>query len=254
MKESIEKRIAAIKEADEPDKLKKCLCPFFDKGGHPDCLTCRQTEADLDECRDYYLERIRLVPMDLWSEEFDKLVVQERETLLDLEEIVGIGITCDNCYMYDKCPLYKKGFACGIKWDTNKPKTPTEFMDFLINAQYERVKRAAVFEKIDGGVPDAGLSGEMDRLHDLVASKIDMGRERLSINVEASGAATPAAASGGGGILAKLFGGGAPAIEEKKPIAIAATPESREGIGEVTEFEEVKEAEKVKVPRQRKTK
>lgn len=244
MKESIEKRIAQIKEAEEPEDLKKCLCPFFDKGGYPDCLTCRKTEADLDECRDYYLGRIRLVPLDLWSEEFDKFIVREREQV-DLEEIVGIGINCDSCYMYDKCPMYKKGFACGIKWDTNKPKTPSDFMDFLIGTQYERVKRSAVFEKIDGGVPDAGLSGEMDRLHDLVASKIEMGRERLSVNIEATGASRPE----GGGILAKLFGGGSPALPEKKTIEIPETPASRDGVGELTEFEEVKEP--VKVPRQR---
>lgn len=244
MKESIEKRIAQIKEAEEPEDLKKCLCPFFDKGGYPYCLTCRKTEADLDECRDYYLGRIRLVPLDLWSEEFDKFIVREREQV-DLEEIVGIGINCDSCYMYDKCPMYKKGFACGIKWDTNKPKTPSDFMDFLIGTQYERVKRSAVFEKIDGGVPDAGLSGEMDRLHDLVASKIEMGRERLSVNIEATGASRPE----GGGILAKLFGGGSPALPEKKTIEIPETPASRDGVGELTEFEEVKEP--VKVPRQR---
>lgn len=246
MKESIEKRIALIKDAEDPEILKKHLCPFFEKGCHPDCYTCRKTEADLDECREYYLERITLVPMDIYSEEFDKFIVKEREAI-PMEEIVGIGINCDSCYMYDKCPLFRKGYTCGIKWDTNRPTSPTEFMDFLINTQYERVKRAAVFEKIDGGVPDAGLSGEMDRLTNLIGTKADMGRERLSINVEATGAAQPS----GGGILAKLFGGSpAPALEEKKTIEIPEKPASREGIGELVEFEEVKE--KVKVPRKRK--
>lgn len=231
MKETIEKRTKAIMEADSPEELKKYLCPFYEKGDHPDCLTCRKTEADLDECRDYYLERIKLTPMDIWSPDFDKFIVQSRDTV-SIEEVVGIGINCDSCYMYDKCPLYKKGFACGIKWDTNRPNTPTEFMDFLINTQYERVRRSAVFEKIDGGVPDVGLSGEMDRLHDLVASKIEMGRERLSINVEATGAATPA--SGGGGILAKLFGGGG---SKELP--------SKASTGEFIEAVEVKEPEKL---------
>lgn len=231
MKETIEKRTKAILEAETPEDLKKCLCPFYEKGDHPDCSTCRKTEADLDECRDYYLERIKLVPMEIWSEDFDKFIVQERDTI-DLDEVVGIGINCDSCYMYDKCPLYKKGFACGIKWDNNKPKNPNEFMEFLINTQYERVKRAAVFEKIDGGVPDVGLSSEMDRLHDLVASKIEMGRERLSINVEATGAATP---SSGGGILAKLFGGGG----GSKELPSKATT------GEFIEAVEIKEPEKL---------
>lgn len=231
MKETIEKRTKAILESETPEDLKKHLCPFYEKGDHPDCLTCRKTEADLDECRDYYLERIKLVPMEIWSEDFDKFIVQKRDTI-DLDEVVGIGINCDSCYMYDKCPLYKKGFACGIKWDNNKPKNPNEFMEFLINTQYERVKRAAVFEKIDGGVPDVGLSSEMDRLHDLVASKIEMGRERLSINVEATGAATP---SSGGGILAKLFGGGG----GSKELPSKATT------GEFIEAVEIKKPEKL---------
>ena len=247
MKESIEKRIASIKIAETPEDLKKCLCPFFDKGGYPDCLTCRRTEADLEECRDYYLERIKLVPQDLWSEEFDKFIVREREQI-SLEEVVGIGINCDSCYMYDKCPLYKKGYACGIKWDTNKPNTPTEFMDFLINTQYERVRRSAVFEKIDGGVPDVGLSGEIDRLHDLVASKTEMGRERFSLSVEATGAASPA--NSVGGILAKLFGGGGTsALPEKKRIEIPTTAVSVES--DFQDAVEVK-SEPAKVSRQRK--
>lgn len=245
MNESVKKRISKITSAETPEDLKECLCPFFDKGGYPDCLTCKKTEADLEECRDYYLERIKLVPQDLWSEDFDKFIIKDRETL-PIEGIVGIGINCDSCYMYDKCPLYKKGYACGIKWDTNKPNTPTEFMDFLINTQYERVRRSAVFEKIDGGVPDVGLSSEIDRLHDLVASKTDMGRERFSLSVEASGAATPQ--SSGGGILAKLFGGGGSSSSEKELPAKAASMEGAVIIEDAVEVA----SEPVKVPRQSK--
>lgn len=247
MKESIEKRVEQIKLAETPEDLKKCLCPFFEKGGYPDCITCRKTEADLDECRDYYLERIKLVPMDLWKEEFDKFIVRERDQI-SIEEVVGIGINCDSCYMYDKCPLYKKGYACGIKWDTNRPNTPSEFMDFLINTQYERVRRSAVFEKIDGGVPDVGLSNEIDRLHDLVASKTEMGRDRLSISVEASSSTAP---SSGGGILAKLFGGGSSELPAKKTIEIPASSASLEGAVDAEEVIEV-ESEPVKSARQRK--
>lgn len=230
---TIDERIRLVKTS-EGDELKECLCSFFEKGGCPDCRVCMKTESDLDECRDYYLERIVMRPMDIWSEEFDVLKVMSRETV-KAEDIVGIGISCDSCYMYDKCPMYKKGYACGIEWSANKPQTATEFMDFLIDTQFDRVKRASVFEKVDGGVPDANLSGEMDRLHGFVASKIDMGRDRLSISVEAKGGAT----SGGGGILAKLFGGGTPAVEAKPTEAI----ESKES--------EIKDVEYVKVPRKR---
>ena len=237
MKDSIEKRAKLVRDADDPEELKKHLCPFFEKGGHPDCMMCRKTEADLDECRDYYLERITLIPLDIWDESFDKFIVQSRDKI-EMSEVVGIGINCDSCYMSDKCPLFKRGFVCGIEWGDNKPNTPTEYMDFLLNTQYERVKRASVFEKIDGGVPDANLSAEMDRLTDFLNIKDNMGRDRLSINVEASGASQP----NGGGILAKLFGGGGssqPAIESKPTIMLPAE--------EAEYVEEVKEPEKVKV-------
>lgn len=237
MKDSIEKRAKLIRDAEDPEELKKHLCPFFEKGGHPDCMMCRRTEADLDECRDYYLERITLIPLDIWDESFDKFIVQSRDKI-EMSEVVGIGINCDSCYMSDKCPLFKRGYACGIEWSDNKPNTPSEYMDFLVNTQYERVKRASVFEKIDGGVPDANLSAEMDRLTDFLNIKDNMGRDRLSINVEASGAAQP----GGGGILAKLFGGGGssqPAIESKPTIMLPTK--------DAEYIEEVKEPEKVKV-------
>lgn len=232
MKESVAKRIEAVKLAETPEDLRKHLCPFFEKGGYSECVTCRKTEADVEECRDYYLDRIALIPQDLWSEDFDKFLVMPRDTI-PVEEVVGIGINCDSCYMYDKCPLYKKGYACGIKWDTNKPSTPAEFVDFMLNTQYERVRRSAVFEKIDGGVPDAGLSGELDRLHGLVAFKTDMSRERLSLSVEATGSALP---QSGGGILAKLFGGGG--TTEPKP-EVTEAPKPKEG--EFVDYEEVTE-------------
>lgn len=239
MKENIDKRIKAILSSETPEDLKKSVCPFFVKGGYSECATCRKTDADLEECRDYYLERIKIIPLELWSEEFDKVIVQTRDKV-SLEEITGLGINCDSCYMYDKCPLYKKGYICGIKWDGDRPKNSSEFMDFLINTQYERVKRSALFEKIDGGVPDAGLSGELDRLHGLIASKNDMSRDRLSINVEA----TSSTSSTGGGILAKLFGGGGAALPDSSHERISTTISSKEGAKEV-------EAELVKLPREK---
>ena len=233
MKASVLKRIEQIKAADEPSKLKKCLCPFFEKGGHPDSLTCRKDDESLEECRDYYLEHIRLAPMDIYDPSFDVPIYNKREEIR-ADEIVGIGINCNNCYMYDKCPLYKKDYVCGIKWDSNKPQTPEDFMDFLVNVQYERVQRSSVFEKIDGGVPDASVSGELDRLQSYVLTKIDMGRERLSLKLEATGAA----AGGNSGILSKIFGGGA--IGAPK---VEALPEPKT---ETIDFTEIKEKEPIK--------
>lgn len=235
MKDSIEKRAKLVRDSETPEDLRKHLCPFFEKGGHPDCTFCKKTEADLEECRDYYIERIVTTPLDIWDESFDKTTLQNRD-LVELSDVVGVGINCDSCYMSDKCPLYKRGYVCGIKWDDKRPTTPGEFIDFLINTQFERVKRASVFEKIDGGVPDANLSSEMDRLTGFISMKDNMGRDRLSISVEASGASKSS-----GGILSKLFGGGSSDTK-----AISATPESFADAVEIPTFEEIREPKKLK--------
>lgn len=221
MTDSIRKRIEGINKAETPDELKKWVCPFFEVGGNKECIGCPKDEASLNECKDYYLERIRLHPMDIWCEEFDEMIILPRE-VTPAEKIVGIGTTCNSCYMNTRCPMYKENYTCGIDWKSKKPKTPMEFMDFLIDLQYERVKRSSIFEKVDGGVADLGLSGEMDRLNNYVAQKENLGRDRFSISVEASSA--PAA--GGGGILAKLFGGGGTTEKTIPEAPKAAIPEA----------------------------
>lgn len=250
METSIKKRIDIVKATSDYETLKTHLCSFFEKGDCPDCVGCRKAESDIDDCRSYYLERIAIHPMDIWREEFDTIKVLSRDKVA-VEDIVGIGVSCDRCYMYDKCPLYKKGYVCAIDWGSSRPTNPKAFYDFLVDLQYERVQRAAIFEKVDGGVADGNLSNEIDRLTDLIESQANLNRERLNINIEASGSATAPAT--GGGLLSRIFGSGSstPAVEEKKTIEIPATPSSREDIAEVAEI--IEEPEKVKVPRKRKS-
>lgn len=218
LRESVRKRIELMKSTEEVEVLREAVCPFFELGGHPDCSVCLKAEEDVRACRDEYLEKIVLHPMDLWSEEFDVVSYKKRDAT-PAEDLVGIGVNCNFCYMADKCPVYKRDHVCGIQWDKQRPDSAKEFMDFLINTQFERVKRAAVFEKIDGGVPDANLSGEMDRLRDYVIGKSDLDTDRLSINVEAKGSS----AGAGGGILAQIFGKpAAPALPVDEQPALEA--------------------------------
>jgi hypothetical protein len=241
--DSIASRIALIKSADTEEDLKKHLCPFFQKGNFPDCITCKQTMEDLEECKDVYLENIKTHPMDIWSEEFDIVAIIKRDTKISMNDL-GMGINCNTCYIFDKCPMYRKDHECVIDWGENRPKDATGMIDFMTKLQYERVQRASLYEKLDGGVPDVGLSSEIDRLLGLVGMKIDSEREKFSLNVTATGRASDT----GGGILAKIFGGSSkPAIEESKPIEIEEVADSRKDIGEVTDFEEI--PEKVKVSR-----
>lgn len=214
MKDELAKRIADVRSAEDSEKLKKGLCPFFESGKHPTCLGCLKDDKILDECKEYFLTNAINFDSDVWNDTFGSVVVKGRETKAS-SEIIGIGVNCNYCYMSEKCPMFKEGYTCAIDWGDNKPKNSKDFMDWLIDVQYQRVKRASVFEKIDGGVPDANLSAEMDRLRDMLQSKETMGMDRLSINVEAS-------AQPGGGILAKLFGG-KPALENNPPETIDIT-------------------------------
>lgn len=241
MKESILKRIRSITEADTPEKLSKHLCPFYEKGSAPRCLTCMRQEDDFEECKSDYLSAILKKPMDVWEPSFEAAPLPKKREKVSLESISG-GMSCDSCYISDKCPFFEEGSACSIDWEEGCPNSPQDMMDYLIKMQYTRVQRASLHEKLDGGVPDANLSSEMDRLNNLTAAKANLSRERLSISVEAEGSAS----SGGGGILAKLFGGGPSSLPQPSVTELPERSKSLEGSAEIADFEEVKEPIKEK--------
>lgn len=201
------KVLEAVKMEDEEARqteLKTWMCPFFREGEYSACHKCKQDEYELNECVEYFLDRVTVVGIDVYEPKFDLPINKRREKkkLEDFED--EIGMTCNSCFMAEKCPVYEKHATCGIDFG-DVPQSNTEKVDALINMQYVRVKRASTFEQVDGGVPDTNLSTEMDRLTNLIAFKDDMGREKLTLSMEAKGASAGAA---GGGILAKLFGGG----------------------------------------------
>lgn len=233
MNEKVKERIKKIREDGSYDDLRSSLCDFFELGCRPDCVGCYKNEKMLEECKKYYLDRIFSVPLEVWDESFDVKVLKERQRV-DLSSLDNFGVNCDTCYMYDKCPMYKKGYICAIKWGSNRPETPGEFLDYLINTQYERVQRSMAIERLDGGVADENLSKEMDRLKNMVGAKVDLSREKVSISVEATGAANS------GGILQKIFGNS----ERKEPVYLTEKPES---LGEVIDITPL--PEKVKVPK-----
>lgn len=245
MTDAIREKIEIIKSSTESEDLRKHLCPFFEKGGCPECIVCDKSEASLQECKDIYLERIVSIPIPVWNEDFENPVAFGRKAVSP-NEITGVKISCNRCVIATKCPLFRKDYVCGIDWGADKPVTPSDFMDFLITMQYERVRRASVFEQVDGGVPDAGLSGEMDRLRNLISFKNDMGRDRLSINVEASRTSSTQS----GGILAKLFGGGN-SEPSSKPIEIPAKAVSMADAIEIKDVVDDGCDKKVKIPRKR---
>jgi len=182
-------------------QLKSLICPFFKEGDYSACVKCKVDDYDLDQCAEYYLDRIDLLQIDQYLPKFDLPISTARDKK-KLEDLQEIGMTCNSCYMSEKCPEYQKHAACGIEWG-EIPASSVDKLDAIINMQYQRIQRASTFELVDGGVPDTNLSVEMDRLTNILNLKDGWGRDKLSISVEASGGATKA----GGGLLASIFGG-----------------------------------------------
>lgn len=214
--EEIRETIEKISSTEDLEELKKVLCPFY-KPTHSDCVGCMQPDWKLLECREDYLKNIGDRPMKVWSPLFDMPLIKTREKKT-LEELAEVDLICNNCYMSEKCPVFAKNSVCGIDWGGIDPKKPENIIDHLIMLQQKRVNRASKFEEVDGGVPDANLSSEMDRLTSLVQAKQDLNKQGFSFTLNAS-ANNPDAAKTGSGILQSIFGGGLKKAEDQKALS-----------------------------------
>jgi hypothetical protein len=192
-----------LKDDNDVENIRLHVCAFYgDKccsnSSDPE-KSCTKDECVL-ECKNTYLSKIFSRPMEKWSPEFELPLVREKKKLQD---VVEIGLHCDSCYMLDKCPAYIANSMCGIEWSDEAHTTdPKELIDLLIKIQIKRVSRASTFEEMDGGVPDANLSTEMDRLQGMIQAKNDLNTTKFSLNMSAQ-----TNGKEGGGILAQLFGG-----------------------------------------------
>ena len=76
---------------------------------------------------------------------------------------------CDKCYLGDRCPLFKVAAECSYDFTLNTNFTDTESAwEIIANAQKERMSRALLFEKVDGGVADKNVSDEIDRMANIL--------------------------------------------------------------------------------------
>ena len=203
-------------ESNSPEDLKAAVCPFFKGGNYSECRGCPQAETKVQDCAKEYLEHIEQRPMEVFAEGFFKGVVIHREKV-SLDKLKDIGLVCDSCYMSDKCPIHQVHAACGIDWGT-LPDTPKDRIEELIKIQYARINRLKTFEQVDGGVADANLSQEMDRMTGLVQAKLDIEADKFSFKMDVQSRGN----SGGAGILASLFGKPAP-VENQLPEAAVTT-------------------------------
>lgn len=207
VKQRIERDYEIVSSLDATvDDMKSITCKFFRKGKHPDCYGCDQNEDKVKACNTTYISRIMERPMTEWDASFSE--IKPAEELKSIQE-ANLGLNCNDCYIGEKCPLYKAASACSIEWNVPQDliNNTNSLMDYLIGIQMKRVQRALVHEEMDGGVPDQNLSAEMDRLQEMIQAKADLNTvkitQKTTMNIPGQ-----AVKEGGGteSILSKIFG------------------------------------------------
>lgn len=77
-------------------------------------------------------------------------------------------LACNTCYAAQTCPQFKEGYVCAFnkmfkRFDCRKSEDILEAMQGMVNLNMERMQRTAIFEMLDGGMPDSTLTGMIDQ-------------------------------------------------------------------------------------------
>lgn len=92
-----------------------------------------------------------------------------------MEEIFGSALFCSNCYIQDKCPKFETGSSCAFDFSpANLKSDPFAVIEHLISVQMDRVNRAMLMEKMEGGMPNKTYTHELNVLNSLNSTKADM--------------------------------------------------------------------------------
>lgn len=88
-------------------------------------------------------------PKNVYSEKYPKLV-------------------CNTCYAAQNCPEFKEGYVCAFnkmfkRFDCRNTNDILEAMQGMVNMNMERMQRVAIFEMLDGGMPDGNLTMMIDQ-------------------------------------------------------------------------------------------
>lgn len=77
-------------------------------------------------------------------------------------------LVCDTCYAAQTCPEFKAGYVCAYdkmfdRFDTRNVEDIIDAMQSMVNLNLSRMQRVALFEMLDGGMPDGNLTGMIDQ-------------------------------------------------------------------------------------------
>lgn len=77
-------------------------------------------------------------------------------------------LACNTCYSAQTCPEFKEGYVCAYnkmfkRFDCRNANDVIEAMQGMVNMNMERMQRVAIFEMLDGGMPDSNLTSMIDQ-------------------------------------------------------------------------------------------
>lgn len=128
-------------------------------------------------------------------------------------------LACDTCYAAQTCPDFKAGYVCAYnkmfkRFDSRNLEDIVDAMQSMVNLNMERMQRVAIFEMLDGGMPDGNLTNMIDQNMRLLmnlkqmqeAGAMQVLKKTTVINSDGSSSETVQVNSpASGGILEKLM-------------------------------------------------
>ena len=103
---------------------------------------------------------------------------EKRDTRISIADFIeksGDVMVCNHCHVADKCPKFKEDNTCAFDFAPGKfLESPLATIDMLLRVQTERVQRAVLIEKMEGGMPNKVFATELKLLNDLNNTKTNM--------------------------------------------------------------------------------
>lgn len=156
--EEEEYELQDMSEDEIKDRLSYILpAPKQEGDPHPEVTELEDEifeEANIVPVRDKkgrFLKGQKIVrkPKNIYSKKYPKLV-------------------CDTCYAAQTCPEFKAGYVCAYdkmfnRFDTRNVEDIIDAMQSMVNLNLSRMQRVALFEMLDGGMPDGNLTNMINQ-------------------------------------------------------------------------------------------
>lgn len=108
---------------------------------------------------------------------------------------------CNTCFVAATCPAFVKDSTCSFSLpvEVRTKDQLTSLLSTVIEMQTSRVMFGRFAEEMNGGMPDPGVSKEIDRLFRLIKQSKDIGEQREVVRMTVERQSS-------GGVLSAIFG------------------------------------------------